>query len=102
MDKNEQWEKDMKYIESQKPEDRLVTAFIMGTNHYFRHGRILGWAMIVLTFAYFLYLLYTGKSLLNMLPLIIPLMCFPAPVMFSDLIFRDLLEEERKKKYRSR
>lgn len=61
----------------------LATAFAIWWERETRPYRIIWWVLVAITFIYFLYILYEGKSLLNMLPLIIPLGFFPGEIFFS-------------------
>ena len=75
-----------KYSEEDLKDIDLEEAFLIGWEKETRPYRILVYIMLAIAAMYFVYLLYEGKSLLNMLPLIIPIGFLPGEIFFGDFL----------------
>ena len=73
----------MKPDKEQKSGEDLQRDFLIGWGKETRPYRILVYIMLAIAAMYFVYLLYEGKSLLNMLPLIIPIGFLPGEIFLG-------------------
>lgn len=64
----------------------LEEAFLIGWQKETRPYRILAYIMLAISALYFAYLIYEDKSLLNMLPLIIPIGFLPGEIFLGNFL----------------
>jgi|GEM_PF-5688247 len=64
----------------------LEEAFLIGWQKETRPYRILAYIMLAISALYFVYLIYEDKSLLNMLPLIIPIGFLPGEIFLGNFL----------------
>lgn len=74
----------MKPDKEQKSVEDLQRDFLIGWQKETRPYRIIVYIMLAIAAMYFIYLLYEGKSLLNMLPLLIPIGFLPGEIFIGD------------------
>ncbi|WP_307972979.1 hypothetical protein [uncultured Dialister sp.] len=82
---NRKGEEIMKTDKGQENMD-LEEAFLIGWQKETRPYRILAYIMLAISALYFVYLIYEDKSLLNMLPLIIPIGFLPGEIFLGNFL----------------